>query len=833
MRLTLKEFQSETVAALKRQFRAAQGLAISSRVSVLLNAPTGSGKTLMVTALIDQLLAGSEDDGADGDPELVFVWLTDQPELNKQTYDKMLATSSVLGSAELVIIDSALDVERLQPGKVYFLNTQKLGGGTSYVRQGDKRTFTLWDTLANSVADAPTSFVLIIDEAHRGARGKDVLEAETIMQKFMKGNGDITAVPLVLGISATPDRFVKLCNDTKRPLLRVDVEPEAVRASGLLKEFVDLYHPDETQPSDVTMLRQAIAAWKRYTVEWQAYGKSQNEEMPAPVLLVQVADAKRGSSSYSTTDLLSVIDNLSKEIPHEEADNRWIAHAFQDDSHIAVGSHVVRHVAPSDIDHDPKVRVVLFKTSLNTGWDCPRAETMVSFRSAKDETNIAQLVGRMVRAPLARRVDSNDHLNTVALFLPYYDSETVQRVVDRLTTDADAVPPTLVRSGTNTSSLMRAPKCTACFEALGKLPTYTIPRARAMKPVARLAKLAGLFADLSLTENPVKDYRAHLVKVLLGERNRLIKDPQFKQRVDEAAVLDIRRRRVKYATANGEDEGESLALRAEIADENVDDLYRESGRLLGEGLHREYLRERIGSDGIDPRQAKLELHALTSFADVLTKLDKAADGMRKSWMDAHKAALRDTDEKYRQIFREILGAGSEPELTTIDPPLIIEGTRSGPVWKKHIYVDDTGVFHESFKSSWERRALEKEIGRADVVGWLRNLDRKPWSLCVRRQSGTKWVGIYPDFLVFRKTKSGVIVDIVDPHLLGDEFAPSRAAALAKYAFDHAESFGRIELVIYQNDADTEGKRLNLVDEEVRTRVASVTTHEHLRQLFEG
>ena len=38
---------------------------------------------------------------------------------------------------------------------------------------------------------------------------------------------------------------------------------------------------------------------------------------------------------------------------------------------------------------------------------CPRAETMMSFRRAEDYTYIAQLLGRVIRTPLARRVATN------------------------------------------------------------------------------------------------------------------------------------------------------------------------------------------------------------------------------------------------------------------------------------------------------------------------------------------------------------------------------------------------------------------------------------------
>lgn len=833
MKIILKDFQRDTVAELRDKFRAAQRFAETTPVAILLNAPTGSGKTLMATALIDDLLGGSEDDGSEGEPDLVFVWLTDQPELNKQTFDKVLATSSILTTAGLQIVDVTFDLERFAAGKLYFLNTQKLGTGTSFVKHGDDRTFTLWESLANSVAASPSKFVLFIDEAHRGSRGREALEAETIMQQFMKGNSETPAIPLVIGISATPDRFVKLCNETNRPVLRVDVEPEVVRESGLLKEFVDLYHPDESQPNDETMLREAIVVWQEYYKEWAAYGIEQGQSIESPVLLIQVEDARTGSSSPSRTDLTMVVDTLIKVL--SPLDPGWIAHAFQDDSAIELNGTAIRHLAPSAIDSDPDVKVVLFKTSLNTGWDCPRAETMVSFRSAKDETNIAQLVGRMVRAPLGRRVDANEFLNSVALYLPAFDRKTVKKVVARLTSDPSMVPPTQVRDGRDVTMLTARADANACFAALRGLPSYTIPRNRPLKPVVRLAKLAGLLSDLSFGNEPVKEYRSRLITIIEEERARLSADPQFKKRLDEAGVLDIRRERLNYAAKDGrETRGQTTgsSLQAAVADNNVDDLYAEAGRILGEGLHREYLRSRRNSGAVDNRQVKLELFSLVEFPEVILKIGAAADLIRKEWISAHKASLRQADEKYRQIFREIEGGGPEPELFEIEPPQMIQGRKDATLWPKHIYVDSVGEYHEEFRSSWERRVLEAELAREEIVGWLRNPDRKPWSLCIKRLENTKWVGIYPDFIFFRQTASGLMPDIVDPHLLADEFAPRRAAALAQYAADHGHIFGRIELVIYGKETDTVGKRLNLTNEQTRKNVAGVSTHTHLRHLFD-
>ena len=56
----------------------------------------------------------------------------------------------------------------------------------------------------------------------------------------------------------------------------------------------------------------------------------------------------------------------------------------------------------------------------------------MSFRRAADHTLIAQLVGRMVRTPLARRVEDDEFLGSVALFLPHYDEDGLKAIVEKL-----------------------------------------------------------------------------------------------------------------------------------------------------------------------------------------------------------------------------------------------------------------------------------------------------------------------------------------------------------------------------------------------------------------
>jgi type III restriction enzyme len=148
-----------------------------------------------------------------------------------------------------------------------------------------------------------------------------------------------------------------------------------------------------------------------------------------------------------------------------------------------------RYLAPSDIDGDPDVKIVLFKTSLSTGWDCPRAEVMVSFRGAKDSTFIAQLVGRMVRAPLAREIEQDQVLNSVSLVLPNFNQEELKTVVQRLTDRTADVPPTTIEDSRDRFILERASKLSSCFDVIQGLPTYIIPRRRILGDVQRLGAL--------------------------------------------------------------------------------------------------------------------------------------------------------------------------------------------------------------------------------------------------------------------------------------------------------------------------------------------------------
>src|SRR4051794_10245466 len=123
MKYELIPYQREAVLQLVSRIDMARKMWASSKMpsSFALSAVTGAGKTVIATAVIEGLFHGSADIGIDSDPRATFLWITDAPALNRQTRNKMLASSDLLLPKALIEIDDGFLDSELAPGRVYFL----------------------------------------------------------------------------------------------------------------------------------------------------------------------------------------------------------------------------------------------------------------------------------------------------------------------------------------------------------------------------------------------------------------------------------------------------------------------------------------------------------------------------------------------------------------------------------------------------------------------------------------------------------------------------------------------------------------------------------------
>lgn len=432
MRDELISFQQTAVSKLLAEINSAETYhKVDGRPQVIaFRAPTGSGKTIVMTTVIEDILNGTETTVEQ--PEAIFVWLSDSPQLNEQSKTKIIQKADKIRPNQCVTIEvDSFDQEMLDDGMIYFLNTQKLGKSSRLVSGSDSRTYTIWQTLQNTAEQKSDHLYVIIDEAHRGMHDRDAARATTIMQKFLKGSetDGLEAMPIVIGMSATDERFRRLVGNISSVRHDVDVHPDEVRASGLLKDRIVITYPEQDSIDDMVILQAAADEWKDKCGHWNYYCETQHSQQVRPVLVIQVEN--RNNDSSSATEIGECLSRIESRTGARFSEYE-VVHTFGQTATIEAGGLKIHHVDASDIADNKKIRVVFFKENLSTGWDCPRAETMMSFRHAQDATYIAQLLGRMIRTPLQRHIDVDETLNEVRLFLPHFNKDNVESVMKAL-----------------------------------------------------------------------------------------------------------------------------------------------------------------------------------------------------------------------------------------------------------------------------------------------------------------------------------------------------------------------------------------------------------------
>ena len=835
MKIELKDFQDDAVEQLIKKLNPAKREVAEGgdHQAVILAAPTGSGKTVITAALIEEILIGS--DRFTAEPDAVFLWLSDQPVLNEQSKKRIASASTKLGKNDLFIVDTDFDRETFDGGKVYFINTQKLGrAGLLTTGRGDKRTYTIWETISNTARAKADRFYLIIDEAHRGTKVSrtDETTRQTVMQKFVKGStGEIPPIDLILGVSATPQRFQRLIegqtNRTSRPC---EVNPLDVRASGLLKDRIMVFHTNQDFPTDTTMLRAAVLQWRAMGVQWYEYAVAQGIPTVHPALIIQVQDGS--SAGVSRTNLDEVIATIEKETgPIDPAE---IAHCFEHDAPLIAHRVLIRKIDPSRIQEETNIKFVLFKMALTTGWDCPRAEVMMSFRTAQDDTLIAQLIGRMVRTPLARRIEGSEILNSVTLYLPHYDKEGLTRVVNHLKQgDPMELPPTDVEDGAKMVTFKRDASMAAAFDALAGLPTYRVERVRKVSNTRRLMALSRLLATMHEVDMTAWDGSKKLViDTLDAELARLKKDdPNFDAKVKGSGQITLNAVIVEQGTWK-EIQGQTITV--PLDEKNIDDLFNRAGQRLGEGLHLDYWQTHYDQDEAAemPSRSRLELFLMLQDEKTWKTLESVCGARCEALVRQHKAAIKKLTTAEQEEYNKVNEIAKDPEALSFLPPaeMMLSVDTSDLEFRrydKHLYVDTTGRFVAKL-NTWEHPVIEAEIARADVVGWLRNVPRKPWALSLPYEMGGKVLPMYPDFLVVRADGDGHAIDILEPHspALTDGYA--KAKALAQFAADHTMDFGRIEVIRLVGKVI---HRLDLMDATNRQRVLAVDSNAALDLIF--
>lgn len=856
MKFTLKDYQEDAVKDVLTNLRKAakRWHEDGDRHAFSLTATTGAGKTVMAAAVFEALFHGDDNFDFEPDPGAVVIWFSDDPALNAQSHFRLREASDRLTLSDLVIVQNTFNREKLEAGKVYFLNTQKLSKSSLLVRghdpddpgvetdgrqtvMPDMRAFTIWDTIQNTIEDPDLTLYLVLDEAHRGMKasgGNAGGEKTTIVKRLINGSGSVPGIPIVLGISATVERFNAAMADMqgRATLPNVMVDSGKVQASGLLKDTIILDVPNEVGQFDTVLVRRGTDKLKEITAAWVEYAKQQDDaDTVAPLMVLQVPN------SPDHDEIGRALDTIYERWP--ELGDDAVAHVFGDHTTQTFGSHSIPYISPERVQESTWVRVLIAKDAISTGWDCPRAEVMVSFRPAKDRTHITQLLGRMVRTPLARRIPGNERLNAVDCLLPFFDAQSVKDVAKALMSGGDGgeeLPGRRVL--VNPDEMKPNPGIPEeVWDKLLSLPSQSLPKRQA-KPVKRLTSLAHELAADGLLPEAGKKAHAEMHKVLNAARER------YKSEIAKArkTVMTVEGKSLKTDLETREMSFDDFLEAADFA--VIDDAYRRAGRTISPDLATSYSEALAKAEGDDDDpeaaliEARVTVAALGLVPEVKEYLESEAESLANKWLTKHRIEIKSLSDERQEVYRQIREMSAHPldvdlakPTSWMQPTTVREADGSEtplPRFERHLLCAGDGMFPEDF-NSWEGDVLSAELKRAGTIAWYRNPSRASQdSLGVTYEDGGDVKIVRPDFIFFAKLADGSIAaDIVDPH--GTQFGDSipKLKGLAKYAATYGETFRRIDAIAKEG----EGFRvLDLKEEAVRAAVESATS---VKALYES
>ena len=334
--------------------------AINHNGYLLLEAPTGAGKTLMAGGLVEEFSA---------EEDVVWFWFAPFKGVVGQTAGFLRGQFPGIRVRELQDDRTAAGS---RAGDVFVTTWQ-----TVATRVADKRNVRR-DSEQNDSIDSMIAKLrklghrigVVVDEAHHSFHG------ETQAAKFFR---EVLAPEYTVLITATPDD-ADVADFQKRlggPVIqRTSIARQDAVDAGLIKDGVRCaaYFVDSDKAKMVDLeqvaLRDAVAAHRRIKARLAADGVNLT-----PLLLVQV------DSTPKSTD---------------KAVERLMKLGFKKEQ-IAVHTANEPDADILALADDEEREVLVFKMSVALGFDAPRAFVLCSMRAARDEDFGVQLVGRILR----------------------------------------------------------------------------------------------------------------------------------------------------------------------------------------------------------------------------------------------------------------------------------------------------------------------------------------------------------------------------------------------------------------------------------------------------
>lgn len=380
--LTLKNYQREAVEELKKKCVKLLNMQ-GKRHKLIFKAPTGAGKTVMASALLDDMVNQVGPSGDCQYGKYAFIWLSPN-KLHLQSYLSVRNFFTETRSLHPVMWSDINPNEGLNGGEVLFLNWQSINKDNAILIRDNETNTNLANLVNNTRHKQNLPIIAVIDEEHFFA---------TDFAKQSENALKLINPDLEIRISATPKS--KAFDDMVTIHRSEVIEEEMIKESVCLNPNVR-NNSDDGLTVNVSLLKQALDKRNELAKMYKEVGSLVN-----PLLLIQLPNDTKETLSADEQTLKTELEIYLKNEYDITTENGRLAVWLSNEKKNIEGLEA----------KDNLCEVLLFKQAIALGWDCPRAHVLLIFRDLKDVDFTTQTVGRILRMPELRHY-TRPELNT-------------------------------------------------------------------------------------------------------------------------------------------------------------------------------------------------------------------------------------------------------------------------------------------------------------------------------------------------------------------------------------------------------------------------------------
>jgi len=719
---------------------------------ILLQAPTGSGKTLMLGRALEAVRGQLS-------AKTVWFWFAPYAGLVTQTRSALTAQCGALRQRD-VYADREASAAR--DGDVFVQTWASVAVVKKESRKvrTDKEASLSVDSMIAELRERGFRIGVVIDEAHLSFGSGAAATADFFLNVL---SPDFTVLATATPNDAKLEKFER--DAGLKVASRVTVSRDAVVKAGLnkigLMVGVLRFKEDDRALID-TEVATLTAGWSQHS-----FIKDKLTEKGigvTPLMLVQVEDRQEG-----------------KEDPVARVKERLIEIGVPEKA-IAVHTSGEPDPAFHTLAYDPEIEVLVFKLAVATGFDAPRAWTLVSVRPSRGRDFGLQIVGRIMRVhPLVRRLHGTEPLldrgyvfmsdpeSQVGLDEAAADLKAVREGIAVLTDTLDVnvlgndtraeenygaaplTPPPvqavpgeteaergerqmsmgLLNPNYATASTARQQSALSAVEGFSapatpplfpNLPDVLSPRVTPAQPVPQEHQVKYMLrTDLGIPSALVReelpnlfDIEGDLCPQIAREFCRMVPMTSMLLAVNSNAELSMR----------------------DLFNEGQTDQRKLSVRMSAARIAEQAQAQLTFNDGIDPRRIREAVEAELSS---LCQKQGIAAKVRDIRRTINLAILRQP-QALKEAVR--IAQGHHVRLGSNEPiPTVQFGPKDAPKAKKGAYGAFIGRYNRPERAFVERLDND-DTGR--IKWWLRNPEHENWATRLILPTGKKF---YPDFVV--------------------------------------------------------------------------------------